>query len=165
SMPPCSPIWEPREPMSVEVVTFGCRLNAAESEVIRREAQRAGFADTVVVNTCAMTGRSEEHTSELQSPYDLVCRLLLEKKKLLSKSTISSQSYYSYHRYLHSFPTRRSSDLCFGVIGQMRKIPVIFGAEELHSRPVMRFRSGRLPLCWTTSISTKKSPRSESHDR
>src|SRR5437867_10578991 len=27
------------------------------------------------------SGRSEEHTSELQSPYDLVCRLLLEKKK------------------------------------------------------------------------------------
>src|SRR5437867_8215786 len=27
------------------------------------------------------TSRSEEHTSELQSPYDLVCRLLLEKKK------------------------------------------------------------------------------------
>src|SRR5207248_10382096 len=29
-------------------------------------------------------GRSEEHTSELQSPYDLVCRLLLEKKKNIS---------------------------------------------------------------------------------
>jgi threonylcarbamoyladenosine tRNA methylthiotransferase MtaB len=41
--------------MSVYVVTFGCRLNAAESEVIRREAERAGFADTVVVNTCAVT--------------------------------------------------------------------------------------------------------------
>src|SRR5438094_6509379 len=27
--------------------------------------------------------RSEEHTSELQSPYDLVCRLLLEKKNLV----------------------------------------------------------------------------------
>src|SRR5438094_6273855 len=27
------------------------------------------------------SSRSEEHTSELQSPYDLVCRLLLEKKK------------------------------------------------------------------------------------
>src|SRR5207248_6234361 len=27
-----------------------------------------------------LAGRSEEHTSELQSPYDLVCRLLLEKK-------------------------------------------------------------------------------------
>ena len=41
--------------MSVEVVTFGCRLNAAESEVIRREATQAGFSDTVVVNTCAVT--------------------------------------------------------------------------------------------------------------
>src|SRR5437867_11520289 len=29
----------------------------------------------------ARVSRSEEHTSELQSPYDLVCRLLLEKKK------------------------------------------------------------------------------------
>src|SRR5437867_9298165 len=29
--------------------------------------------------------RSEEHTSELQSPYDLVCRLLLEKKKQLTQ--------------------------------------------------------------------------------
>src|SRR6266705_3467976 len=29
----------------------------------------------------ACRARSEEHTSELQSPYDLVCRLLLEKKK------------------------------------------------------------------------------------
>ncbi len=44
--------------MSVEVVTFGCRLNAAESEVIRREAQRAGFADTIVVNTCAVTAEA-----------------------------------------------------------------------------------------------------------
>jgi threonylcarbamoyladenosine tRNA methylthiotransferase MtaB len=44
--------------MSVEVVTFGCRLNAAESEVIRREATRAGFTDTVVVNTCAVTAEA-----------------------------------------------------------------------------------------------------------
>ena len=44
--------------MSVEVVTFGCRLNAAELEVIRREAERAGFSDTVVVNTCAVTAEA-----------------------------------------------------------------------------------------------------------
>src|SRR5207248_11587979 len=31
--------------------------------------------------------RSEEHTSELQSPYDLVCRLLLEKKKKKKKNS------------------------------------------------------------------------------
>jgi threonylcarbamoyladenosine tRNA methylthiotransferase MtaB len=44
--------------MSVEVVTLGCRLNAAESEVIRRNAEAAGLADTVVVNTCAVTAEA-----------------------------------------------------------------------------------------------------------
>src|SRR5256885_3308576 len=34
--------------------------------------------------------RSEEHTSELQSPCNLVCRLLLEKKKRRGRSTASS---------------------------------------------------------------------------
>src|SRR5437867_7568542 len=35
--------------------------------------------------TTGVLERSEEHTSELQSPYDLVCRLLLEKKKKKKK--------------------------------------------------------------------------------
>jgi threonylcarbamoyladenosine tRNA methylthiotransferase MtaB len=47
-----------RKPVSVDVVTFGCRLNAAESEVIRREAERAGLSNTVVVNTCAVTAEA-----------------------------------------------------------------------------------------------------------
>src|SRR5256885_5829207 len=34
-----------------------------------------------------LAGRSEEHTSELQSPCNLVCRLLLEKKKKKSHNT------------------------------------------------------------------------------
>jgi threonylcarbamoyladenosine tRNA methylthiotransferase MtaB len=44
--------------MSVEVVTFGCRLNTYESEVIRGNAEDAGLADAVVVNTCAVTGEA-----------------------------------------------------------------------------------------------------------
>jgi threonylcarbamoyladenosine tRNA methylthiotransferase MtaB len=44
--------------MSVDVVTFGCRLNAFESEVIRREAERAGLTDTVVINSCAVTNEA-----------------------------------------------------------------------------------------------------------
>ena len=44
--------------MSVEVVTFGCRLNIVESEVIRREALAAGIDDAVVVNTCAVTSEA-----------------------------------------------------------------------------------------------------------
>src|SRR5437867_10076747 len=35
--------------------------------------------------------RSEEHTSELQSPYDLVCRLLLEKKKKETNNPLTQQ--------------------------------------------------------------------------
>src|SRR6266516_2008894 len=38
--------------------------------------------------TLTTNGRSEEHTSELQSPYDLVCRLLLEKKKKYIQSEL-----------------------------------------------------------------------------
>src|SRR5258707_2497621 len=44
--------------MSVEVVTFGCRLNAFESEVILREAESAGLSDTVVINSCAVTNEA-----------------------------------------------------------------------------------------------------------
>src|SRR5947199_404472 len=85
--------------------------------------------------------RSEEHTSELQSLRHLVCRLLLEKKKVRLRLRRASRSVlragccrvarcwysrpswcvctfhfyffdsYAGHRVLHSFPTRRSSDL------------------------------------------------------
>jgi len=44
--------------MSVEVLTFGCRLNAFESEVILREAESAGIADTIVINSCAVTNEA-----------------------------------------------------------------------------------------------------------
>src|SRR6266705_3351794 len=44
--------------MSVEIVTFGCRLNAFESEVILREAESAGLSDTIVINSCAVTNEA-----------------------------------------------------------------------------------------------------------
>src|SRR5947208_7906575 len=46
----------------------------------------------VTLNPCAFSQarRSEEHTSELQSPDHLVCRLLLEKKKEKTKTTTRS---------------------------------------------------------------------------
>src|SRR4051812_48225417 len=52
----CSPASP--ETMSVDVLTFGCRLNAFESEVIAREAERAGLSDTVVINSCAVTNEA-----------------------------------------------------------------------------------------------------------
>jgi threonylcarbamoyladenosine tRNA methylthiotransferase MtaB len=44
--------------MTLDVLTFGCRLNITESEVIRREAAAAGVANAVVINTCAVTGEA-----------------------------------------------------------------------------------------------------------
>src|SRR6202022_1069319 len=43
---------------TVEIVTFGCRLNAFESEVILREAKRAGLEQTIVINSCAVTNEA-----------------------------------------------------------------------------------------------------------
>ena len=44
--------------MSVDVITFGCRLNTYESEVIRRQARAADLPETVVFNTCAVTAEA-----------------------------------------------------------------------------------------------------------
>ncbi|MBL6853291.1 MAG: tRNA (N(6)-L-threonylcarbamoyladenosine(37)-C(2))-methylthiotransferase MtaB [Alphaproteobacteria bacterium] len=44
--------------MSTDIVTFGCRLNAYESEAIRARAAEAGLADAVIVNTCAVTAEA-----------------------------------------------------------------------------------------------------------
>ena len=42
----------------VEVITFGCRLNTYESEVMRDAAEKAGLNNAVLVNTCAVTGEA-----------------------------------------------------------------------------------------------------------
>ena len=47
-----------------EILTFGCRLNAYESEVMRRHADAAGLTDTVIVNTCAVTGEAERQARQ-----------------------------------------------------------------------------------------------------
>jgi threonylcarbamoyladenosine tRNA methylthiotransferase MtaB len=48
----------------VEIITFGCRLNAFESEVIRCAAGEAGLANAVVVNTCAVTAEAERQARQ-----------------------------------------------------------------------------------------------------
>ena len=42
----------------VDIVTFGCRLNAYESEVIRARAAEDGLSDAIVFNTCAVTNEA-----------------------------------------------------------------------------------------------------------
>jgi threonylcarbamoyladenosine tRNA methylthiotransferase MtaB len=47
-----------------EIITFGCRLNAFESEVIRRAAEAAGLSGAVIVNTCAVTAEAERQARQ-----------------------------------------------------------------------------------------------------
>jgi len=46
------------------IVTFGCRLNAYESEVMRGHARSAGLSDLVIVNTCAVTAEAERQARQ-----------------------------------------------------------------------------------------------------
>jgi threonylcarbamoyladenosine tRNA methylthiotransferase MtaB len=41
--------------MAIETLTFGCRLNAYEGEVMKAEAEKAGLDNTIIINTCAVT--------------------------------------------------------------------------------------------------------------
>jgi threonylcarbamoyladenosine tRNA methylthiotransferase MtaB len=43
---------------TVEVITFGCRLNTYESEVMKAEAAKAGLDNAILVNTCAVTSEA-----------------------------------------------------------------------------------------------------------
>jgi threonylcarbamoyladenosine tRNA methylthiotransferase MtaB len=47
-----------------EVITFGCRLNAFESEIIGRAAAAAGLANAIIVNTCAVTAEAERQARQ-----------------------------------------------------------------------------------------------------
>jgi threonylcarbamoyladenosine tRNA methylthiotransferase MtaB len=51
-------------PRSPDVLTFGCRLNAYESEIIRHEAAAAGLINVAIVNTCAVTAEAERQARQ-----------------------------------------------------------------------------------------------------
>ena len=50
--------------MSIDVVTFGCRLNTYESEVMKQHALSAGLEDTIIFNTCAVTAQAEKQARQ-----------------------------------------------------------------------------------------------------
>src|SRR2546426_4718459 len=73
----CAPAIGYRAPGSVRSYDILVTRKDSLSREIGRGLKRRGYSVR-----SAVKGRSEEHTSELQSPCNLVCRLLLEKKKL-----------------------------------------------------------------------------------
>src|SRR5258708_39035612 len=53
-----------RRMSGLDIVTFGCRLNLAESEIVRAHAAAAGLTDAVIVNTCAVTAEAERQARQ-----------------------------------------------------------------------------------------------------
>ncbi len=49
---------------NVDIVTFGCRLNTYESEVMRDNARKAGLEDAIIFNTCAVTSEAERQARQ-----------------------------------------------------------------------------------------------------
>ena len=60
--------------MAVETLTFGCRLNAYESEVMKAEALKAGLSAALIVNTCAVTEEAVRQAFILNAPMKSLCR-------------------------------------------------------------------------------------------
>ena len=50
--------------MGVETVTFGCRLNAYEAEVMKAEAEKAGLDNAIIINTCAVTAEAVKQAKQ-----------------------------------------------------------------------------------------------------
>src|SRR5438876_9035656 len=71
----------PRErPVSGSITTVADSTPPACANTSRRRSLEVEKGRPQMNSLCAIAHRSEEHTSELQSPVHLVCRLLLEKK-------------------------------------------------------------------------------------
>lgn len=101
-----------------DVVTFGCRLNSCESEVVRREAAAAGLTDAVVVNTCAVTAEAER------------------------------QARQAIRRLRREAPDRKivvtgcAAQLCPGAYAEMPEVDRVLGNVEKLSREHYASRSG-----------------------
>src|SRR2546430_10420359 len=74
----------------------GCRLVGACSRLTSSWRSRASCRHSSIwIRVSASASRSEEHTSELQSQSNLVCRLLLEKKKKIKITGNNNTDYYT----------------------------------------------------------------------
>src|SRR5690348_17721328 len=87
-----------RRPPRSTLFPYTTLFRSAEGISDVQKANLHGFVHIVgdkkisVFDLAKMTTRSEEHTSELQSPVHLVCRLLLEKKKKKKSNKIMSNN-------------------------------------------------------------------------
>src|SRR2546421_4528127 len=86
------PIFRRMQSGQIKLLPLGQRIALKVMQILREEMNRIGGQEFYLpalhpAEVWQESGRSEEHTSELQSRSDLVCRLLLEKKKQHQNNT------------------------------------------------------------------------------
>src|SRR5262249_57849027 len=93
----------------------------------------SGFASTGFLPSAAGKKRSEEHTSELQSLTNLVCRLLLEKKK---KDALAMRSRPNFDRLAgRRYRGDGGQELQLHVIGVATTVRGMYGSRHIRSLP------------------------------
>src|SRR5256885_11391226 len=75
---------------AARAVLQGRRVHSKVGTELGHSALSVGRDAIAKPGLVAVASRSEEHTSELQSPCNLVCRLLLEKKKIIERTPTSN---------------------------------------------------------------------------
>ena len=92
----------------IKIITFGCRLNIFESEIIKKRAENAGFSDVYILHTCAITAEAERQARQQ------VRKIIKENPK--SKIIItgcSVQNSFDYYKDLKNV---------IGILGNREKL-------------------------------------------
>ena len=76
----------------INVITFGCRLNTFESEIIRKHAENAGLKNVIIVHTCAVTSEAERQAKQQ------IHKIIKEnpKKKIIITGCSAQNSWQNY---------------------------------------------------------------------
>src|SRR5438132_6827360 len=95
------------QPCKIECLPTACAIQCRSGlpKIPRTAALSKGA--NVISNSSKPRSRSEEHTSELQSHSDLVCRLLLEKKKTKKKPNRTNQRKNNRNHTRHDTRSKR----------------------------------------------------------
>src|SRR5256885_4427907 len=117
-------------------LAFRSRAVDTRCHAPRRGTARCGTRGLAARRAGAGRRRSEEHTSELQSPCNLVCRLLLEKKKRTSiphpKAHISSPNE-ELHYHPAALTARVASLLCTTLLSTLQHTAALPHHSLLHT--------------------------------
>jgi len=128
----------------VEVVNFGCRLNIAEGEAVRAAALRAGAADTIVFNSCAVTDEAVRQARQAvrralrERPGARVvvtgCAAELEAERFadMGARVVANDAKGLTESYRSSLPPRRHNALSYS--------PALSGAD--HARAFLGVQTG-----------------------